>query len=271
MRDSDCVDFLRWALPRLGLRWAGFARVRGQVCKRLGRRLATLGLADLAAYRRRLDAQPDEWTALDGLCRVTVSRFHRDRATFAALGRQVLTCLAEAALARGERALRCWSAGCASGEEPYTLAILWRLEIERRYPGLTMEIIATDAEPAVLARARAARYARGSLRELPPHWLATAFEEDDGKHALKPGFRAPVRFRRQDIRGRMPPGPFDLILCRNLAFTYFDEAGQRRVLRRLVRRLVPGGALVLGGHERLPENHDLEPLRPGPSIWRKRA
>lgn len=270
MRDGDCVDFLRWALPRLGLRWAGYARVRGQVCKRLGRRLAALGLADLTAYRRRLDAEPGEWTALDGLCRITISRFHRDRATFAALRRQVLPSLAEAALARGESALHCWSAGCASGEEPYTLAMLWSLELVEGFPGLAIEILATDAEPAVLARARGGRYARGSLRELPARWLAAAFEEDASGYALKPDFRAPVRFRRQDIRKRMPPGPFDLILCRNLAFTYFDEDGQRAVLRRLVRRLVPGGALVLGGHERLPENDCLDALCPGPPIWRAR-
>ena len=228
MRDSDCVDFLRWALPRLGLRWAGYARVRGQVCKRLGRRLAALGLADLAAYRRRLDAEPGEWAALDGLCRVTVSRFYRDRATFAALGRQVLPGLAEGALARGESALCCWSAGCASGEEPYTLVILWSLEIERRYPGLAMEIVATDAGPAVLARARAGRYARGSLRELPAPWLAAAFEENAGKYAPRatPGAacgscrRLGSRRRSRRTPASTPSSPASARPCASAARTF---------------------------------------------------
>jgi chemotaxis protein methyltransferase CheR len=269
VRDADCIDFLQWALPRLGLRWPGYRKVRGQVCKRLGRRLAALALADLAAYRRRLEAEPGEWSELETLCHITISRFYRDRATFETLSEAVLPELAAAAQARGETVLRCWSAGCASGEEPYTLAMLWILEVSRRCPGMGIEIVASDAEPAVLARARAARYAWGSLKELPESWRDTAFKRVDGRYTLRPAFRTPVRFHRQDIRKRMPSGSFDLILCRNLAFTYFDEEGQRRVLERLARRLVPGGALVLGGHERLPQADGFALWRPGLPIWRR--
>jgi chemotaxis protein methyltransferase CheR len=67
MKDADCTEFLQWALPRFGMRWAGFRRVRGQVCKLLWRRLAELGLAELTAYRALLETHPQEWTQLDGL------------------------------------------------------------------------------------------------------------------------------------------------------------------------------------------------------------
>jgi chemotaxis protein methyltransferase CheR len=77
--DAECVDFLQWALPRLGLRWQGFRKVRRQVCRRVARRIAELGLADADAYRLYLERNPQEWDALAELCRVTISRFWRDR------------------------------------------------------------------------------------------------------------------------------------------------------------------------------------------------
>jgi chemotaxis protein methyltransferase CheR len=73
--DRRRVDFLQWALPRLGLRWAGFRKVRRQVCRRLRRRLGELELADLDAYREHLEAHPEEWTVLDALIPITISRF----------------------------------------------------------------------------------------------------------------------------------------------------------------------------------------------------
>src|SRR6185295_20147796 len=122
-----CVELLQWALPRLGKRWQGFRNVRGQVCKRIARRARELGLADLEAYRAHLEAHDDEWPVLDALCRVTISRFYRDRAVFDRLRLEILPAFAERAAARGESVVRAWSAGCASGEEPYTLAMIWSL------------------------------------------------------------------------------------------------------------------------------------------------
>ncbi len=253
MTDADCVALLRWALPRLGLRWPGFRKVRRQVCKRVARRMAALGLAQVAAYRAYLEHEAEEWGVLDGLCRITISRFWRDRGIFEHLGAGVLPELARRAEAEGRAMLGAWSAGCASGEEPYSLKILWELGPGCGFPGLRLEVTASDADANMLRRARAGVYAAGSLKELPAAWREAAFAPEGELFRLRPRFRAGVAFARQDIRRRMPPGPFDLILCRNLAFTYFDEAGQRRVARRLARRLRPGGVLVLSKHEALPE------------------
>jgi chemotaxis protein methyltransferase CheR len=111
MTDPELVAFLQWALPRLSLRWAGFRKVRGQVRKRIHRRLRELGLPDLAAYRAHLEREPDEWAQLAAMCRITISRFWRDRGVFDWLtGR-----LPE--LATTGR-LRAWSAGCAGGRAP---------------------------------------------------------------------------------------------------------------------------------------------------------
>ncbi len=162
MDDRTCVGFLQWALPRMGLRWAGLRRVRRQVCKRIGRRLGALGIRDIAAYRAYLEQHPDEWRVLDGLCLIPISRFFRGREAFAYLGRTVLPELARAAAARGETRLRCWSAGCASGEEPYSLTLAWALAAAPISPKLDLEIVATDADPHLIGRARAARYGAGS-------------------------------------------------------------------------------------------------------------
>ena len=223
----DCVAFLQWALPRLGRRWAGYRKVRRQVCRRVQRRAAELGLDSLAAYRDHLERHPDEWEVLDGLANVTISRFQRDRGVFEFLRAQVL-----------HPGMRVWSAGCASGEEPYTLALLCE----------GLEILATDVDPRLLHRAEAGRYPPSALRELPAAVREQAFT--DG--VLDPRIRRAVTFMRHDVRDDPPGGPFDLVLCRNLAFTYFDDDVQRATLGRIASVTAAGGALVVGSHERLP-------------------
>jgi chemotaxis protein methyltransferase CheR len=249
MRDAETVAFLQWALPRLRMRWAGFRKVRGQVAKRLRRRLAELGLPDLDAYRRRLEADEAEWAELDSRCRITISRFRRDRAVWDRLGEELA----------GRRDLRAWSAGCASGEEPYSLAMLAR-DLDLR-----VEIVATDADAHLLERARQARFESSSLRELPTDVVDEAFEPDGAAFVLRPAWRGAVTWRHQDLRETMPDGPFDLVLCRYLAFTYYDAEHQREVLGGLRRRLAPGSLLVVGTHES-PPSEDLEEI--APCIWR---
>ena len=254
MTDEDCARLLRWAAPRLRLRPEGFRRVRGQVCKRLGRRLRALGLPDLAAYRERLEADDAEWAVLDSLCRVTVSRFYRDASVFDVLRDELLPALLSSR--RRERSaptvLRVWSAGCASGEEPYTVSVLFRFGLQPRFPEARLELVATDADAALLARARRGCYRRGSLRELPEDWVRRAFPGEDPEPCLAAPLREGLVFLQQDLRADMPEGPFDVVLCRNVAFTYFAPPLQVEVLARLVRRLAPGGLLVIGSQERLP-------------------
>ena len=134
LSDEECVAFLQYALPRLNLRWAGFRKVRGQVNKRLKRRIKELGLEGLTAYRSYLEEDPEEWRRLDEFCRITISRFYRDRGVFQLLQDRVLPELAERAADEGRSVIRVWSAGCASGEEVYTLRILWDLTTFPRLP-----------------------------------------------------------------------------------------------------------------------------------------
>lgn len=227
MTDAECVDLLRWAMPRLGLRWEGFRNLRRQVCRRIVARAKELGL-DAAAYRALLEREPEELARFDALCFVTISRFYRDAATFDALGRMM----------SAWDAPRVWSAGCASGEEPYTVAML----CERA------AVVATDRHEVVLARAASGRYGASSLRELPAELRTLGFDGD----TVRPSIRERVRFLRADVRTFSPGAPLHVVLCRNVVFTYFDGATQLAFASRVASMLEPDGLLVAGKGEMVP-------------------
>jgi chemotaxis protein methyltransferase CheR len=275
MRDVELVEFLQWVLPRLRLRWPGYRKVRRQVGKRIGRRLGQLGLTNLDAYRARLATDRGEWRRLDALCRITISRFYRNRGVWDALRARALPDLAREAGRRGDRHLRIWSAGCASGEEPYTLALAWHLELAPVFPDLELRLLASDADAALLARAQRAVYPESSLKELPAEWRDAAFRavnhEPTETHdtaaaagpvadsALADTWRRGVYFARHDVRGPAPVRRCDLIVCRNLPFTYFDRSLQRSVAAELVAALAPGGLLLVAPHETVPAETGLTP------------
>jgi chemotaxis protein methyltransferase CheR len=205
------------------------------------------------------------------MCRVTISRFYRDHAVFESISKTVLPVLAWLAEYENRSEIRAWSAGCASGEEPYSLLFAWMFGCSSSFPAIRLKVLATDVDEGVIARARRAEYGKGSLRELPQEWVAEAFEEAGGRFRIRREWRNQVVFLVQDISREWPEGLFDLILCRNLVLTYFDAENQARVLLELTRRLVPGGALAVGIHEQIPARlTDLEPWGRCRAIFRKR-
>jgi chemotaxis protein methyltransferase CheR len=227
-----------------------------------------LGLSDRTAYRARLEQDRDEWAVLETLCHIPISRFWRDRRVFDYLAEVVLPELAAAA-ARDARPLKVWSAGCASGEEPYSLAIALALG-PAAASGASFEILATDADEHLLERAEQGVYSRGSLKDLPEPYRAAAFEMEGAAFRLRPAFRAPVTLLRQDIREDMPAGPFDLVLCRNLAFTYFGLEQQKAIVPNFASRIRSGGVFVIGSHERLPAGAAGFTPEPGtPGVFRR--
>jgi chemotaxis protein methyltransferase CheR len=270
MNDRECVRFLQDFLPGLHLRWPGFRRVRRQVCKRVQRRCLELALSDVQAYRGHLAAHPAEWSVLDGLCRITISRFYRDRAVFACLERIVFPELIRSLRGPGEQALRIWSAGCASGEEPGSLALMWEFSLALLFPGIKLHILATDADAAMLRRAREGCYSLSSLRELPARWREQAFRMNNGGYCLRSRYRKAIKIVSHDVRQGIPDGPFHLLLCRNLVFTYFDEQLACDLGCGFWQGLQPGGGLVIGAHEQLPVAlHGFEPWRPCRAIYRR--
>ena len=251
--DPEGMQFLQWCLPRLGLRWSGFRKVRRRIYKRLKRHLHELGLPSLVAYRTYLADHAEEWAMLSTLCWMPITRFYRDRGVFQHLELAILPQLADLVSKDRDNQLRCWSAGCASGEEPLSLAILWQHRLAGRYPAVEFHVVATDIDPLAIQRAQRGCFHWSSMKELPGEWRAEAFVESAEELCVKDKYRSAVTFLVQNLRDSVPDGIFHLILCRNLAFTYFDEISQREILRRLTDKLAPGGALVIGKGESLPD------------------
>ncbi len=193
---------------------------------------AALGEAP-ATLARRVAAREEEAIAV--LLEHAVVRetsFWRHPAQLAALGR----------LAAGAaNPLTVWSAGCASGEEPYSIAITL---LEAGRAGRGDRVVATDVSERALAEARAGHYGKRALRRLPPA-LSARWLEAGGRVAAAP--RALVAFARHNLVTDPPPpgGPFDVVFCRNVLI-YFDPPTAAAVLYRLADALRPGGALVLG-------------------------
>jgi len=239
------------------------------VCKRIDRRMRTLGMNEPTAYRTYLETHSAEWHVLDGLCTISISRFYRDHVVFDALGDTVLPTLAAQAATRRGATVRCWSAGCASGEEPYRLSLIWAQRIRLQFQHVVLALVATDVDATLLDRARIACYPRSSLRELPPAWIDAAFVQRDDEYCLRDPWKSCVEFLQQDIRTDQPSGPLDLVLCRNVAFTYFDEPAQRRIVSRLAEQMAADGFLVVGGHESLPSDAPFVPYSVGLGIYRR--
>jgi chemotaxis protein methyltransferase CheR len=214
-------------------------------------RCQQLGLADFPDYATYLVDHPDELSVVDTCCRITISRFYRDAPVFEQLC-QELPKLLQLAISRGDKSVRCWCAGCASGEEVYTLKLLEHFCLSESEISLPWQILATDIDGHLLSRAKNACYSGGTLKELPQAWREEAFPSNE-HYCLKPVFQHGIQFEQQDIRQQMPLGSFHLILCRNLAFTYFEPSLQQQILSRISQKLVPGGIVLIGSRESLPD------------------
>lgn len=212
------------------------------------RTMRRAGIGAPEVYLARLDAEP---ALLDDLvAEITVGEtyFFREPQQFDVIRTRVIPALRARRLR--DHPLRIWSAGCATGEEPYTLAILLR---EQGLEG-SAHIVATDLSRAALAQARHARYTRWSLRGVPDEVVRTYFERVGDRFTLTPAVRDAVEFRylnlAEDAYPSLPTGIWgmDLIVCRNVLI-YFDAETVTRVARRLLDSLSDDGWLLLGASD----------------------
>ncbi len=273
MKDLDCVEFLQWCLPKLRMRWVGFRKVRGQVCKRIQRRIKELDLPDIPAYKSYIENKKNEWKKLDSMCRITISRFYRDKGVFDALRDEILPEIARMARDQKEKTVRFWSAGCASGEEVFTLKILWELCIPESLREIsTLSITATETDERLLDRARSACFQSSVLKDLPHELVEQAFEKKVDCYSLHSSFMERIDFIHQDIRKQIPQDLFHMIMCRNFVFTYYEKELQLKLLEDIEKRMQPGGFLVIGIHEKLPVEIDsLISVYARSCIYRKRS
>lgn len=208
-------------------------------------RASTLGFDDPADYLGMVEDQSigaPEHSRLISVATNGLTFFDRDPRQFAA----IMNVLEEAG--RGGRTVHVWSAGCSTGEEPYTLA----MQLQER--GLAADILGTDIDEEALAVAKAGRYRPWSMRRLGPDVRERFFEPDGERYAVSPAIRSTVRFQRHNLVDPVPPrapaGGWDMILCQNV-FIYEHRELVRVVVRRMRDALRPGGWLVTGVTESL--------------------
>jgi chemotaxis protein methyltransferase CheR len=243
---------------------------RPLVQSRLGPRLRNLGLTDYRAYCDFIEGAAGRAERLEMLSVLTtnVTGFFREPQHFDFIARHVLPDLA-ARLRRG-RPVRLWSAGCASGEEPFSLALTVLAAIPEA-ARLDLRILASDIDPAVLRVAARGIYREAQLAALTPEQRRHFLPESDGRWRAGPALRAMISFRRLNLTADWPfTRPFDLVLCRNVAI-YFGMAERLRLWSRLVDCTRPGGWLITGPSERLPEAAAAQTEPFGGTIYRRRA
>src|SRR4030042_6077137 len=240
-------EFLKEVAPCLGLQWRPFQR-RG-VKRKVERRIIERGFSRFDEYLLKVQKDPEEKSQLSKILTVTISRFFRDKEVFDTLETSVLPAILKN---REKKDLNVWSIGCASGEEPYSLALLWKNSFERNWPQIHFFVLATDIDEKMLRRAEEGRYKKSSLREAPPEILENSFNKEDGIFILNPSVRKSVEFKRHDILREEPFPGMDIIFCRNLAFTYFSKESQMKMLKKIFSSLEKKGYLVIGKDESLP-------------------
>ncbi|MCP4119707.1 MAG: hypothetical protein GY737_30755 [Desulfobacteraceae bacterium] len=263
----DDRDF-RILLDFMDLSFPGYRKVRKGIKKRVVRRMEKLGIPSVTGYLERARQDEEEYHCLRLLMTVSISRFFRDEMLWKRFTTQIMPELAETRSSR----VTIWCAGCARGEEAYTLTMAWKL------PGLNLprlpplKLVATDINPDYLAMAKTGEYRRNSLKNVPPEIWDTCFEPIPGSKwfRVKPALKKGIDWRVHDLHDDPPDERFDIIFLRNSILMYCNEELKTRVFRRIVSTLVSGGFLIKGAHEQLPRKaREFQPCFGSPYIFRK--
>jgi chemotaxis protein methyltransferase CheR len=262
----DFERFLKEVAPRLDLQWRRFKR--GGVKRKVERRIAELGLATFEDYLLEIKENPGEKSHLSQILTVTITRFFRDKKVFDILENSILPTRVEH---KGAGDFKIWSIGCANGEEPYSLSMLWEERIRKNFPRIRLTLLATDINENLLKRAGQGRYKKSSLIEIPESMLQRFFEIENGFYMIDPSIRESVEFKKHDIIHEEPFSGTDIIFCRNLVFTYFSKECQTKVLRKIAASLKENGCLIIGKDECLPLTYPtlFIPTFPAEKIYQK--
>lgn len=217
------------------------------VKRRIASRVRARGFQHALPYLELLGQDDLEIDALLAAISIHVSQFFRNPEVFALLEKQILPNLIEAAMLRSDPQLRAWSVGCASGEEPYSLALLLH---ELKPSGLKVSIIGTDISRPILEKAREACFDMQRLKEVPQQVRDRYFIQDGERYRLVEPIRDMVVFQENNILDLENFPDVDLILCRNVLI-YLAREDQDRILKRFASLLPPWGRLVLGRSENM--------------------
>src|SRR5262250_279168 len=244
--DSTLEDLLAFVRDARGFDFTGYKR--SSLARRIRKRMQEAGVPDYVDYRDRLESSAEEFGHLFNTILINVTGFFRDAETWTFLQRDVMPELL-ADIDR-EREIRVWSAGCASGEEAYSLAIAFSEALGVEETAKRVKIYGTDVDDEALNDARAGLYSTKALEALPAEMRDKYLEQNGTQFAFRPDLRRRVIFGRHDLTRDAPISRLDLLVCRN-TLMYFNVETQSQVIDRFHFALREGGYLFLGKAEML--------------------
>jgi PAS domain S-box-containing protein len=255
-RDSSVLDpeelhrLLEFIHRSRGFDFSGYKRTSLQ--RRLSKRMHEVGIETPADYQDYLEVNPQEFAHLFDTILINVTSFFRDRPAWAYLAEEVIPPL----VSSGTDPIRVWCAGCATGEEAYTIAIVLAEALGENQFKERVKIYATDADEAALNHARHATYSPQAVKGVPEELLARYFEAGPQDYSLLPDLRRSVIFGRNDLVQDPTISHVDLLVCRNVLM-YFTPEAQSHILQRFSFALSDRGFLFLGRSEMLTTHGDL--------------
>ena len=270
LTDKEFTYITKLLFDRFGIFLGDQKRVL--VAGRLSKRLRELNLPDYTEYIDYLTADKTGAELTELINRITTNHtfFFRERDHFDFLEKTVLPSLDSEKTGIPAQPLRIWSAGCASGEEVYSLSMLLREYYGPRFAAVDSGLLATDISLAALREAEAGEYNVGKMRELPASYRNTYFvRKDESVYTIRDDIRKMVMFKRLNLMADTFPmkGLFDAIFCRNVMI-YFNQVSREKVVNALYRFVRPGGYLFIGHSESL--NRETCPFTyVKPAVYRK--
>jgi chemotaxis protein methyltransferase CheR len=228
---------------------------RDLVYNRLSRRLRALGLPTFSDYLDYLEGPEgvSEKERFINSVSTNHTRFFRESHHFAHFRTHVAAKFAREN-PQGRGRMRLWSAGCSTGEEPYTITMVLKKEIAR-LPQHDVRLLATDIDTEVLKKGARGEYASAALQEIPNEFHADVERKADGKVMMSEALRSLITFRQLNLMQPWPvKGPFDAIFCRNVMI-YFDGPTKKSLVERFTQLIRPGGWLYIGHSESLIGAH----------------
>lgn len=269
VRDPEVLRaFLSQLRSRIGIDFRQYKTAT--IARRLGRLMAAARCESLAEYLRFLNSDPDAYGQLGSAFLIKVTGFFRDAELFKYIGENVLPeIVARAKEQRSE--VRIWSAGCATGEEAYSIAIVLAELLDGELDDVPVRIFATDLDGDAIAYARRGLYPASALSALEPAIVERYFTKIDGAYQVKKRIRNLTVFGEYNLGQRAPFPRIDLVLCRNVLI-YFTKELQQRTLQLFAFSLRPGGYLLLGKSETAnPLPQYFTPVQPLLKVFRRQG
>ena len=231
---------------------------RPQMERRINSFMRTVGANDYAEFIKLCEVNPEVYRRFVEHLTINVSEFFRNPNHWEILRTQIIP-----DLLKEKSSFKIWSAGCSTGEEPYSLAIL----LQEYFPGQNSRIWATDLDQAVLKKARSGVYSEKAVQGVPPHLRKKYFKEESG-YQIVDSIKQMVKFEKQNLLTDRFSDGFDLILCRNVVI-YFTEEAKDKLYRKFASALRKNGVLFIGSTEQIFQARELELISIATFFYRK--